>query len=129
MYAVTVDKRGSAIVMTDSGVVRSDDHGRSWQVVADTTLRFTELATARDGSIIGYRDVRGIDTSFFDGVPYSYTESHEIWCSVDRGATWKLFSEGLPDDPIISFTADRSTGAVYVATEGGGLFRMVGAER
>jgi photosystem II stability/assembly factor-like uncharacterized protein len=107
VQALTVDRTGGLVVLSGYPLLRSEDRGATWQVLADTSINFNSLVTAPDGSILGS------------------TVDSGIWRSRDRGESWESISDGLGDLNISRIAIDRMTGDIYAATEYAGLFRLV----
>jgi hypothetical protein len=107
------------------GVLRSDDHGRSWRSIAvglPTDFGFPIVVDPRDADTVFVMPLEPQTRTCPGGAP-------AVWRSEDGGGSWKRKSRGLPKKEAY-FTVQRDamtidalgTPAVYVGTTTGQLW-------
>jgi photosystem II stability/assembly factor-like uncharacterized protein len=105
-----------------TGIFRSDDNGRTWQMISSGPgVAVNALAVHPANDVIIYAGT--------SGGPAATTYS--LWRSTNGGQTWHRFTLGLPTDPygmIPSVTAlaidPNQPEALYVGTDGQGVYRF-----
>jgi photosystem II stability/assembly factor-like uncharacterized protein len=105
-----------------TGIFRSDDNGRTWQMISSGPgVAVNALAVHPANDVVVYAGT--------SGGPAATTYS--LWRSTNGGQTWHRFTLGLPTDPygmIPSVTAlaidPNQPEALYVGTDGQGVYRF-----
>jgi photosystem II stability/assembly factor-like uncharacterized protein len=105
-----------------TGIYRSDDNGRTWQVVSSGPgVAVNALVVHPANDAILYAGTAGGPA----------ITTHSLWRSTNGGQTWHSFTLGLPADAyglIPSVTAlavdPNQPGVVYVGTDGQGVYRF-----
>jgi photosystem II stability/assembly factor-like uncharacterized protein len=105
-----------------TGIYRSDDNGRTWQVVSSGPgVAINALAVHAANDEILYAGTAG--------GPAATTDS--LWRSNNGGQTWHKFTLGLPSDSygrvpsVTALTVDpNQPGLLYVGTDGQGVYRF-----
>ncbi len=96
------------------GIMRSTDHGDSWDKLGDSSFReqqFLYVTVARNGDVYGVQ--------FKNGTPKNY-----VYRSQDNGETWQKLQPEIPniEDPLsIAIAPDNS---IILGTYWGRVFRM-----
>lgn len=105
-----------------TGIYRSDDNGRTWQMVSSGPgVAVNALAVHPANDALLYAGT--------SGGPAATTYS--LWRSVNGGQTWRSFTLGLPSDAygmiptVTALAVDPHQPAVlYVGTDGQGVYRF-----
>jgi photosystem II stability/assembly factor-like uncharacterized protein len=105
-----------------TGIYRSEDDGRTWQVVSSGPgVAVNALAVHPANETILYAGT--------SGGPAATT--HSLWRSVNGGQTWHSFILGLPTDAygmipaVTALSIDpNQPGTLYVGTDGQGVYRF-----
>ena len=105
-----------------TGIFRSDDNGRTWQMISSGPgVAVNALAMHPANDIVIYAGT--------SGGPASTT--HSLWRSVNGGQTWRSFTLGLPSDsygmiPTVTALAvdPNRPDVLYVGTDGQGVYRF-----
>jgi photosystem II stability/assembly factor-like uncharacterized protein len=105
-----------------TGIFRSDDNGRTWQMISSgpgVAVNALAVHPANDGVLYA-------GTS---GGPAATT--HSLWRSTNGGQTWRSFTLGLPTDaygmlPTVTALAvdPNQPEVLYVGTDGQGVYRF-----
>ena len=128
VQAMTTTAHGDVIYISmaggpqPSGVYRSDDNGRTWQIVSPgpgTAARALAVNPA-DQSVLYAGTGAG-----------SATRTNSLWYSDNAGETWHQLSIGLPISPqglipgVTALAVDQNQpNALYVGTDGHGVYRF-----
>lgn len=115
LYAVLGDGK--------QGIFRSDDSGRSWQMISDPpAANISTIAVHSANKQILFAGTSGGQITNGDT---------SLWYSSDKGHTWDRYGITLPASPegelpaVNVITTDPNhPGLLYVGTEGRGLFRV-----
>jgi photosystem II stability/assembly factor-like uncharacterized protein len=113
-------RRGSSIIFagTDGrGVLRSADHGDSWQAINNGLPTGTYLEVTALTSIGGR-----LFASFDDRNAAETHPGMGVFESTDGGDTWIAVQDNLGRDPVSALAA--GVGRLYAATVGGGVATM-----
>ncbi|MCW2792689.1 MAG: hypothetical protein JWO76_1787 [Nocardioides sp.] len=104
------------------GVYRSDDHGGSWQYIADglpADFGFSIVVHPHDPDTVYVFPIGGGDGR------YPPEAKARVWRSTDAGETWGELAEGLPDNFYVAVMRDAmcvdghdSTGVYFGARNG-----------
>jgi photosystem II stability/assembly factor-like uncharacterized protein len=105
-----------------TGIYRSDDNGRTWQVVSSGPgVAVNALAVHPVNDAVLYAGTAGGPAS----------TTHSLWQSVNGGQTWHRFTLGLPTDAygmtpsVTALAVDSNQPSVlYVGTDGQGVYRF-----
>ena len=104
-----------------AGVYRSDDNGRTWQLVSSGPVAIKALAVHSVNDAVIY-----VGTA---GGPAATTDN--LWRSDDGGQTWRRFVLSLPANPDgllppvnVLATDPNQPGVLYVGTDGHGVYRI-----
>jgi photosystem II stability/assembly factor-like uncharacterized protein len=105
-----------------TGIFRSDDNGRTWQMISSGPgVAVNALAVHPANDVVLYAGT--------SGGPAATT--HSLWRSTNGGQTWHSFTLGLPADaygmiPTVTALAvdPNQPEAVYVGTDGQGVYRF-----
>jgi photosystem II stability/assembly factor-like uncharacterized protein len=104
-----------------AGVYRSDDNGRTWQLVSSGPVAVKALAVHPINDAVLYAGTVG--------GPAATTDS--LWRSDDGGQTWRRFVMSLPANPdgvllpVNALATDpNQPGVLYVGTDGHGVYRI-----
>jgi photosystem II stability/assembly factor-like uncharacterized protein len=104
-----------------AGIYRSDDNGRTWQLVSSGPVAIKALAVHPANDAVLYAGTAG--------GPAATTDS--LWRSDDGGQTWHKFLLSLPANPDGVFppvnalaTDPNQPGVLYVGTGGHGVYRI-----
>lgn len=105
-----------------TGIYRSDDDGRTWQVVSSGPgVAVNALAVHPANQTVVYAGTSGGPA----------TTTHTLWRSVNGGQTWQSFTLGLPADAygmiptVTALSVDpNQPGVLYVGTDGQGVYRF-----
>jgi photosystem II stability/assembly factor-like uncharacterized protein len=104
-----------------AGVYRSDDNGRTWQLVSSGPVAVKALAVHPINDAVLYAGTVG--------GPAATTDS--LWRSDDGGQTWRRFVMSLPANPdgvllpVNALATDpNQLGVLYVGTDGHGVYRI-----
>lgn len=105
-----------------TGIYRSDDNGRSWQMISSGPgVAVNALAVHPANEAVVYAGT--------SGGPAATTYS--LWRSTNGGQTWRSFTLGLPADaygmlPTVTALAvdPNQPGVLYVGTDGQGVYRF-----
>jgi photosystem II stability/assembly factor-like uncharacterized protein len=105
-----------------TGIYRSDDGGRTWQMVnSGPGVGVNALAVHPSSDVVLYAGTAG----------GSATTTHSLWRSVNGGQTWRSFTLDLPSDAygmvptVTSLAVDpNQPGVLYVGTDGQGVYRF-----
>jgi photosystem II stability/assembly factor-like uncharacterized protein len=105
-----------------TGIYRSDDNGRTWQIVSSGPgVAVNALVVHPANDAVLYAGTAGGPA----------LTTHSLWRSTNGGQTWNAFTLGLPADAygsIPSVTAlatdPNEPGVVYVGTDGQGVYRF-----
>jgi photosystem II stability/assembly factor-like uncharacterized protein len=105
-----------------TGIYRSDDDGRTWQVVSSGPgVAVNALAVHPANQTVVYAGT--------SGGPAATT--HTLWRSVNGGQTWQSFTLGVPADAygmiptVTALSVDpNQPGVLYVGTDGQGVYRF-----
>jgi photosystem II stability/assembly factor-like uncharacterized protein len=105
-----------------TGIYRSDDNGRTWQVVSSGPgVGVNALAVHPANDAVLYAGTVGGPAS----------TTHSLWQSVNGGQTWHRFTLGLPTNAygmVPSVTAlavdSNQPSVLYVGTDGQGVYRF-----
>lgn len=105
-----------------TGIFRSDDNGRTWQMISSgpgVAVNALAVHPANDGVL--YAGTSGGPA----------TTTHSLWRSVNGGQTWRSFTLGLPSDsygmiPTVTALAvdPNRPDVLYVGTDGQGVYRF-----
>jgi uncharacterized repeat protein (TIGR01451 family) len=110
VFGLVVDPQDCSILYAGSrreGVVKSEDGGRSWEVVSQGLERafvYTVVVDSSDRDIV-----------------YAGTAQRGVYRSHDGGVTWRAW--GLGSLPVVDLSVTADGEAVYAATWGGGVYR------
>jgi photosystem II stability/assembly factor-like uncharacterized protein len=110
-----------------TGVYRSDDNGRTWQIISSGPgVAVNALAVHPGDDVVLYAGTAGGPAA----------TTHSLWQSVNGGQTWRSFTLGLPTDPygmvpgVTALAVDpNQPGVLYVGTDGQGVYRFDEASR
>jgi len=104
-----------------AGIYRSDDNGRTWQLVSSGPVAIKALAVHPANDAVLYAGIAG--------GPAATTDS--LWRSDDGGRTWRRFVMSLPANPdgvllpVNALATDpNQPGVLYVGTDGHGVYRI-----
>jgi photosystem II stability/assembly factor-like uncharacterized protein len=104
-----------------AGIYRSDDNGRTWQLVSSGPVAIKALAVHSVNDALLYAGTAG--------GPAATTDS--LWRSDDGGQTWRRFLMILPANPdglllpVNALATDpNQPGVLYVGTDGHGVYRV-----
>jgi photosystem II stability/assembly factor-like uncharacterized protein len=105
-----------------TGIFRSDDNGRTWQMISSGPgVAVNALAVHPANNVVVYAGT--------SGGPAATT--HSLWRSTNGGQTWHSFTLGLPTDSygmvpsVTSLAIDpNQPGTLYVGTDGQGVYRF-----
>ncbi len=105
-----------------TGIFRSDDNGRTWQMISSGPgVAVNALAVHPANNVIVYAGTSGGPA----------TTTHSLWRSTNGGQTWHSFTLGLPSDsygmiPTVTALAvdPNQPEALYVGTDGQGVYRF-----
>jgi photosystem II stability/assembly factor-like uncharacterized protein len=104
-----------------AGIYRSDDNGRTWQLVSSGPVAIKTLAVHPANDAVIYAGTAG--------GPAATTDS--LWRSDDGGQTWRRFPMILPANPdgvllpVNALATDpNQPGVFYVGTDGHGVYRI-----
>jgi photosystem II stability/assembly factor-like uncharacterized protein len=104
-----------------SGIYRSEDSGRSWQLVS------TGPSAPVSALAVHPLDARLLYAGTVDGVDYP---EENLWTSENGGRTWAPVALALPEDKGVQtevsalVIAPDQPGVLYVGTQGQGLYRF-----
>ena len=114
MIALAVDPQNSAKLyagFSRGGVMISDDGGASWAAASsgmNPETSVNDLVTDQANS----------------GVIYAATPDSGVYVSTDGGGTWTAINDGLLTRAAVSLALSTDGRVLYVATTGGGVFRL-----
>ena len=104
-----------------AGIYRSDDNGRTWQLVSSGPVAVKALAVHSVNDAVIYAGTAG--------GPAATTDN--LWRSDDGGQTWRRFVLSLPANPdgllppVNALATDpNQPGVLYVGTDGHGVYRI-----
>ncbi len=105
-----------------TGIYRTDDNGRTWQIVSSGPgVAVNALAVHPANDAVLYAGTSG----------GAAATTHSLWRSVNGGQTWSSFTLGLPADaygltPSVSALAvdPNQPALLYVGTDGQGIYRF-----
>jgi photosystem II stability/assembly factor-like uncharacterized protein len=104
-----------------AGIYRSEDNGRTWQLVSSGPVAIKALAVHPANDAVLYAGTAG--------GPAATTDS--LWRSDNGGQTWRKFLLSLPANPdgvlppVNALATDpNQPGVLYVGTDGQGVYRI-----
>ncbi len=104
-----------------AGIYRSNDNGRTWQLVSSGPVAIKALAVHSASDAVIYAGTAG--------GPAATTDN--LWRSDDGGRTWRRFLLSLPANPdgllppVNALATDpNQPGVLYVGTDGHGVYRI-----
>jgi photosystem II stability/assembly factor-like uncharacterized protein len=104
-----------------AGIYRSDDNGRTWQLVSSGPVAIRALAVHSAKDAVLYAGTAG--------GPAATTDN--LWRSDDGGQTWRKFVMSLPANPdgvlppVNALATDpNQPGVLYIGTDGHGVYRI-----
>jgi photosystem II stability/assembly factor-like uncharacterized protein len=125
--AVTIATHGDVLYAAliggprPAGIYRSDDNGRTWQLVSSGLVTIKALAVHPANDAVLYAGTAGGQAATTDS----------LWRSDDGGQTWRRFVMSLPTNPdgvllpVNALATDpNQPGVLYVGTGGHGVYRI-----
>jgi hypothetical protein len=104
-----------------AGIYRSDDNGRTWQLVSSGPVAIKALAMHSAKDAVLYAGTAGGLAATTDN----------LWRSDDGGQTWRKFVMSLPANPdgvlppVNALATDpNQPGVLYIGTDGHGVYRI-----
>ena len=114
MSSIAVDPEDSTRLYAGfarAGLAVSEDGGSSWKVSSAGMIPETSIIDL------------AVDKAH-PGVIYAASFDSGVYRSMDSGASWQAINEGLSNRAGVSLSLSEDGSYLYLATEGGGVFRL-----